>query len=169
MNSKQAGSKSFWNAHHKKNPNADDRAWFCRLRVEVSTGWCKRNVPCLKIPAPTAATHLGLPWTAQSADFGKFHLNSLNLAPFLLLNPVWYEHKGGEGGSQETTGKKSHTIGFSKQRHCARSRTVRSPHFLIITAIACLPSTLKIGKKSWPRSQYLRTSLGFLQPKFNAA
>ena len=52
------------------------------------TGWCKRNVPCLKIPALTAATHLGLPWTAQSANFGKFHLNSLNLAPFLLLNPV---------------------------------------------------------------------------------
>ena len=36
------------------------------------TGWCKRNVPCLKIPAPTTATQLGLPWTAQSANFGKF-------------------------------------------------------------------------------------------------
>ena len=46
------------------------------------------NFPRLKIPVLTAATHLGLPWTAQSADFGKFHLNSLNLAPFLLLNPV---------------------------------------------------------------------------------
>ena len=28
-------------------------------------------------------------WTAQSADFGKFYLNSLNLALFLLLNPVF--------------------------------------------------------------------------------
>ena len=54
------------------------------------TGWCKRNVPCLKIPALTDATQWGLPWTAQSADFGKFYLNSLNLAPFLLLNPVYF-------------------------------------------------------------------------------
>ena len=53
------------------------------------TGWCKRNVPCLKIPTLTAAMQWGLPWTAQSADFGKFYLNSLNLAPFLLLNPVY--------------------------------------------------------------------------------
>ena len=55
------------------------------------TGWCKRNVPCLKIPTLTAAMQWGLPWTAQSADFGKFYLNSLNLAPFLLLNPVQRE------------------------------------------------------------------------------
>ena len=48
----------------------------------------QKNVPCLKIPTPIAATQWGLPWTAQSAIFGKFYLNSLNLAPFLLLNPV---------------------------------------------------------------------------------
>ena len=52
------------------------------------TGWCKINVPCLKIPAPSAARKSDLPCTAQSANFAKFWLNSLNLAPFLLLNPT---------------------------------------------------------------------------------
>ena len=38
----------------------------------TNTGWCKRNVTCLNIPAPTAATQWRLQWTAQSANFGKF-------------------------------------------------------------------------------------------------
>ena len=57
--------------------------------IVLITGLCKRNVPCFKIPAPSAARQSDLPWTAQSANFGKFRLNSLNLAPFLLLNPVF--------------------------------------------------------------------------------
>ena len=36
----------------------------------------------------SAARQLDQPCTAQSANFGKFWLNSLNLAPFLFLNPV---------------------------------------------------------------------------------
>ena len=32
----------------------------------------QQNGNLFKIPAPTAATTLGLPWTALSANFGKF-------------------------------------------------------------------------------------------------
>ena len=52
------------------------------------TGSCKRNVPLFENSRPSAARQLSQPMYSQSANFGKFKLNSLNLAPFLLLNPV---------------------------------------------------------------------------------
>ena len=47
-------------------------------------GSAKELSPCLKIPG--AARQLGQPMHGQSANFGKFKLHSLNLAPFLLFN-----------------------------------------------------------------------------------
>ena len=54
----------------------------------LSTGSCTRNVPLFENSHPSAARQLGQPIHIQSANFGKFELNYLNLAPFLLLNPV---------------------------------------------------------------------------------
>ena len=54
----------------------------------TTTGWCKRKGPCLKIPASSAYRQCGLPMRSISANNGKSNLNSPNLAPFLLLNPV---------------------------------------------------------------------------------
>ena len=58
-------------------------------KTEGSTGLSRRNVPCLKIPAPLLPDKVTCQCTAQSANFGKFYLNLLNLAPFLLLSHVF--------------------------------------------------------------------------------
>ena len=55
------------------------------------TGWCKRNVSLFENSRRSAARQLGHPMHSQSANFEKFKLNSLNLAPFLLLNPVLWK------------------------------------------------------------------------------
>ena len=57
------------------------------------TGSCKRSVPLFENSGPGAAREPGQPMHSQSANFGKFKLNSLNLAPFLFLNPVQYSAK----------------------------------------------------------------------------
>ena len=54
----------------------------------TTTGSCKRNVPLFENSRPSAARQLGQPMHSQSTNFGKFKLNSLNLALFLLLDPV---------------------------------------------------------------------------------
>ena len=55
-----------------------------------TTGCCKRNVPLFENFRSSAARQLSQPMHSQSANFGKFKISSLNLAPFLLLNPVCY-------------------------------------------------------------------------------
>ena len=59
-----------------------------RLQSTWYTGSCKRNVPLFENSRPGAARQFGQPMPSQSGNFRKFNLNSLNLAPFLLLNPV---------------------------------------------------------------------------------
>ena len=92
------------------------------------TGLCKRIVPCLKIPAPSAARQSDLPWTAQSANFGKFRLNSPNLAPFLLLNPV---RKASSARNQVFNASSSGSF-FSSQRR-------RDPDDQIETRLSIFP------------------------------
>ena len=46
------------------------------------------NVPLFENSRLSAARQLNQPMHSQSANFGKFKLNSLNLAPFILLSPV---------------------------------------------------------------------------------
>ena len=50
-----------------------------------------KKVPLIEFCALVAARQTDQPMHSQSAKFGKFKLNSLNLAPFLSLNPV---HQG---------------------------------------------------------------------------
>ena len=53
----------------------------------------QKKWPLFKNSLPSAAMQLGLLMHSQSDDHGKFKLNSLYLAPFLLLNPVaWNLH-----------------------------------------------------------------------------
>ena len=51
-------------------------------------GCAKEMSPFWKFPPTVQPGKLTCQCTNQSANFGKFWLNSLNLAPFLLLNPV---------------------------------------------------------------------------------
>ena len=48
----------------------------------------KKNVPLFENSRSIAARQIGQPMHRKSADFGKYKLNSLNLALFLFLNPV---------------------------------------------------------------------------------
>ena len=52
------------------------------------TELCKRNVPYLKIPALSAGSQSDLPMHSPISQFRKVLAHSLNLAPFLLLDPV---------------------------------------------------------------------------------
>ena len=57
------------------------------LNRNTCTGSCDRKVP-FENSRPSTTRILGQPMHSQSANFGKFKLNSLNLASFLLLNPI---------------------------------------------------------------------------------
>ena len=61
---------------------------FARRETENDTNTCTevcKIIPaCLKIPAPSAASLLDQPCTAQSANFGRIWLNSQNLAGTIL-------------------------------------------------------------------------------------
>ena len=46
------------------------------------TAWCKKTLPLFEFPALAAAWQTDQPMHSQSANFGKFKLNSLNLAGF---------------------------------------------------------------------------------------
>ena len=52
------------------------------------TGWCIKSLPLFEFPALAAAWQTDQPMHSQSADFGKFNINSLNLAAFFSLHPV---------------------------------------------------------------------------------
>ena len=60
----------------------------CRGFAQPCTGSSKIIVPLFENSRPSAASQLGQHMHSQSANFGKLELNSRNLAPFLLLNPV---------------------------------------------------------------------------------
>ena len=53
------------------------------------TAWCKKTLPLFEFPALAAAWQTDQPMHSQSANFGKFKLNSLNLAAFFSLHPVF--------------------------------------------------------------------------------
>ena len=65
-----------------------NRKGFHRLVNFIMDSQSCKNVPCLEIPAPVQPDKVICQCTAQSANFWKFWLNSLNLVPFLLLNPA---------------------------------------------------------------------------------
>ena len=71
-----------WNKLHIK---------FTALR---NTAWCKKTLPLFKFPALAAAWQTDQPMHSQSANFGKFKLNSLNLAAFFSLYPVVISNMG---------------------------------------------------------------------------
>ena len=48
----------------------------------------QKKLPLLDNSHPSLAKQSGLPMHSQSTNHGNFKLNSLNLAPILLLNPV---------------------------------------------------------------------------------
>ena len=56
--------------------------------IEVLYRDVKNYSGVTEISGLSAARQHGQPMHSQSANFGKYKLNSLNLAPFLLLNPV---------------------------------------------------------------------------------
>ena len=58
---------------------------FCKL-----TGWCKKTLPLFEFPALAAAWQTDQPMHSQSANFGKFKLNSLNLVAFLFAPPCTF-------------------------------------------------------------------------------
>ena len=51
-------------------------------------GCAKKLSPVWIFPPPVRPSKVTCKCTAQSANFGKFWIKSLNLAPFLLINPV---------------------------------------------------------------------------------
>ena len=59
-----------------------------RRLVDKFTAWCKKTLPLFEFPALAAAWQTDQPMHSQSANFGKFKLNSLNLAGFFSLHPV---------------------------------------------------------------------------------
>ena len=61
------------------------------LVVICGEGLCKINVPLFENSRQSPAMRICLPLHSKSANFGMFKLNSLNLAPFPLLNPVHVE------------------------------------------------------------------------------
>ena len=52
------------------------------------TGMCKRDVPCLKIPAPSAARRSDLPMHSPICQFLKVLAQFSELRAISLLNPV---------------------------------------------------------------------------------
>ena len=48
----------------------------------------QKKWPLFENSCPSSDRQVGLPMHSQSANHGKFKLSSLNLAPFLLLNPA---------------------------------------------------------------------------------
>ena len=60
--------------------------------IVTCTEVCKIIPACLKIPAPGAARQLDQPCTAQSANFGKFWLNSQNIGGTILQHSVLSPH-----------------------------------------------------------------------------
>ena len=74
-------TRSDWGMGKKIRHSGHERVGNESLVESAYTGSCKINFPSWKFPAQ----YLASPCTA---NFGNFELNSRNLAPFLLLNPV---------------------------------------------------------------------------------
>ena len=51
----------------------------------LCTGWCKKQIPLFEIPALLLPGKLASPCISQTANFGTFKLNSLNLGAFFSL------------------------------------------------------------------------------------
>ena len=76
---------------------------------QYSTVWCKKKLPLFEFPALAAAWQTDQPMHSQSASFGKFKFNSLNLAAFFFAPPCTCVTKERKAYSY-TYGSKSESI-----------------------------------------------------------
>ena len=80
-NSAACPSRKYLGLKIIKQPEREERG-----NSQSTTASCKRIVPLFENSRPSAASQLGQPMHNQSANFGKFKLNS---QPFTPSDPPW--------------------------------------------------------------------------------